>query len=255
MIIDSHTHIGRINDFELSDKLLLSYMDNYAVDQALVSSIEGAEFDSGMPLSSQQIDVNKKLGSIIRKYPERLKGLFWIKPHLEGFHEDVETYLAENRDVFKGLKAHPFLSRLPVTDKAYGPYFDCARRLNMPVAVHTAADDFSLPRYCAEAAENNPKVNFIMVHMGLDTDNSKAIELLSSHDNLYGDTSWVEPSRVLLAIKRCGSSKILFGTDAPLAGKQTGNWYCPLFELLQKELNEEERMNILFKNAIRLFEM
>ena len=45
MIIDCHTHIGKILTFDMPETMLLDSMDKYHIDFALVSNIEGAEFD------------------------------------------------------------------------------------------------------------------------------------------------------------------------------------------------------------------
>ncbi len=38
MIIDAHAHVGRMADFNLSQKKLLEAMDRYGIDAAIVSS-------------------------------------------------------------------------------------------------------------------------------------------------------------------------------------------------------------------------
>ena len=43
MIIDAHAHVGRMADFNLSQKKLLEAMDRYGIDAAIVSSITGME--------------------------------------------------------------------------------------------------------------------------------------------------------------------------------------------------------------------
>ncbi len=69
------------------------------------------------------------------------------------------------------------------------------------------------------AAKANPDINFVAVHMDLDSDSKEAIDCISRLPNLYGDTTWVSVKTTLRAIEKCGSEKILFGTDNPIDGK------------------------------------
>ena len=60
-----------------------------------------------------------------------------------------------------------------------------------------------------------------MAHMGLGSDNSKAIKLISSLPNLYGDTAWVPIKSAISLIKNSSSEKLFFGSDNPIDGKDT----------------------------------
>jgi len=91
--------------------------------------------------------------------------------------------------------------------------------------------------------------------MGLGTDNEKAIELIAKLPNLYGDTAWVRPEKVLRAIKICGSHKILFGTDNPINGVDTyddDNFYNFYFNDMKNILSKEDYEKFIFKNALKL---
>ncbi|MEZ4518761.1 MAG: amidohydrolase family protein [Chloroflexota bacterium] len=126
------------------------------------------------------------------------------------------------------------------------------------MVTHTANDDDSSPRRVYEVAHKYPSVNFVMYHMGLATDNQEAIELISRLPNLYGDNSWVTPDKTIQAIRTCGSKKILFGTDNPIAGPDTYGdpvFYQRCFEGLQDELSSEEYEDFMFGNATRLFKL
>jgi predicted TIM-barrel fold metal-dependent hydrolase len=130
-----------------------------------------------------------------------------------------------------------------------------AEELDIPFAVHTAEDENSKVKYLYETAKENPKVNFIAVHMGLGTDNQEAIEYISKLDNLYGDTTWVSKENVLEAVKKCGSKKIMFGTDAIIDGTNTYEKYLTMFEYLHENLSEEDFENVFRYNARRLFDL
>ncbi|MCP4131189.1 MAG: amidohydrolase family protein [bacterium] len=255
-ILDSHTHIGAVSRFNLPGSTLLESMGQYEIDFALVSNLEGIEFDpeSGSPRDFlSQIEVNTKTLDLIKKNPGLLKGLFWIKPNTEGFSSEVKQFLTENRDYFAGFKAHPFHSKLAITHEKYRAYLEFADANGIPFAVHTAADSYSGPGFVYEAARYYRNINFVMVHMGLDTNNREAIDLIKKLPNLYGDTSWVSKEAILKALQECGSEKILFGSDSPIDGIDTYKNYITLIHELAKTVSREHMDALLYKNAARVF--
>ena len=108
-----------------------------------------------------------------------------------------------------------------------------------------------------------PKVNFIMGHMGLGTDNSEAVSLIKKQKNLYGDTAWVPVESTVRAIKECGADKIIFGTDNTIDGIDTllknksgeRSLYQQYFNDLKDILSKEEYDMLMYKNSIKLFNL
>ena len=100
-----------------------------------------------------------------------------------------------------------------------------------------------------------------MVHMGLGTDNSEAIELVSRLPNLYGDTTWVSPESTYRLIKTAGIGKVLFGSDNPIDGKDTylhnrtgdRSLYQIYFNEFKTMITSEEYDRLMYKNAAELF--
>ena len=99
--------------------------------------------------------------------------------------------------------------------------------------------------------------------MDLDTDNLKAIELISRLPNLYGDTTWVSTKSAIKAIEVCGSEKILFGTDNTIDGKdhlfvnRAGQRALSqdYFHVLPEKISRVDYENIMYKNAEKLFKI
>lgn len=273
MIIDSHTHIGtilypvgknRVSDLPGED--LIAAMEKYSIDCALVSSIEGAEFNS----EGQLAPLNKQIPQLasfrnlldfvhLRRDAQSghpyLKALLWIKPYTEKVTPALERFITENRDSIAGLKMHPSLSNIEFTDERFKPYLELAEKFDMPVQVHTENDGLSDPAYVVEQAGRFPEIKFIMVHMGLNTDNSEAINIIKDHDNIYGDTCEVKTDNVIRAINECGSEKILFGTDAIVHGIDTYARYILLTEHIWTILNKIQAENFLFRNCMRLYKI
>lgn len=273
MIIDSHTHIGtityqvgknRVSDLPGDD--LIAAMRKYSIAYALVSSIEGAEFDSdGHPVPPEkqipQMESFLKLLKFVRPRGEALPGdpllkaLLWIKPYTERPTVELEQFIRENRDHIAGLKMHPSLSNIKFNESRFLPYLKLAEKYDMPVQVHTENDGLANPAYVAEVAGRFPSVKFTMVHMGLNTDNREAIDIIRTNGNIYGDTCEVKIDNVISAIKICGSEKILLGTDAIVHGIDTYERYMPLVDLIRKEFSREEAENILYRNCMRIYKV
>jgi len=228
MVIDSHVHLGRRGLFSLDAPVLLEQMKKNRVDVGIVSSVECAEYRHDahrlfLP-EADPLESNRRLLRLCRESGGRLYLSFWCAPAI-GNVEGVFEFLRENRDVAVGLKLHPFYSRLPLEDKRYLPYLEIAEQLKLPVSVHTAADSLSSPRQLLSLAKAHPNVDFIMVHMGLGSDNADGIACVAQAENLYGDTTWVPFENVCRAIRVCGAEKILFGSDAPIDGSKSYDYY------------------------------
>ena len=77
MIIDTHTHIGKMLNFNMKTEDLLYSMEKYGIDFSLFSNIEAAEFShSGIKvpffMSKPQNKLLIKSVAEARKAPDRL---------------------------------------------------------------------------------------------------------------------------------------------------------------------------------------
>lgn len=265
MIIDSHTHIGSIGFpvgknriSSMSEETLIAALKKYSIDFALVSSIEGAEFDSDRQLATPenqipQLESMQRLIDFVKKNRTMLKALLWVKPFTEECSDELVNFIDRNRKDICGLKIHPTLSNLEFTDSRIKPFIELARRFNFPILVHTEIDGMSDPGLVEKVAVAYRDVNFIVAHLGLKTDNREAIDVVKRNKNIYGDTCLVERSNVIKAIEECGSEKIIFGTDATVFGIDTYEGYLPLISDMRLRFNELDIENVLFRNSVRLF--
>ena len=266
MIIDSHAHIGTIFLFDMPVEQLLISMERYGIDFSLISNIEAAEFDhQGNPvpefLQKKQNLVLKETLAAARKAPDKLGVLPWLKIAQELPDEEFISLVKENRDIIYGFKLHPFHSRTAPDDKRLEPIYKLAAELDLPIVSHTGGCEEARSIHVYNAAKRHPETDFVMVHMDLGTDNSEALELLGKLPNLYGDTTWVPISTTVEAIRRYGSKKMLFGTDNTIDGVDTlhhnafgeRSLYQQYFNELKEELSDEDYENLMYKNAMRVF--
>lgn len=262
MIIDAHVHIGDFGNFKMKPETVIESMERYRIDYSLVSSGACCEFtEDRKPLPDgwtvTQYSGNMQTVEFALKYRDKIGVLIWCKPSTEGFNSDFAKLIESGGSLIKGLKFHPFYSMTPMTDARVEPYLTFAAERKLPVLVHSAADEWSQPKFVYEAAKANPTVNFIMAHMGLGTDNEEAVELIGSLPNIYGDTAWVKPESALKLIKKYGAHKLLFGTDNPIDGVDTyaHPFYKEYFNEFKNNVSPDDYKLIMHANAERLFNL
>lgn len=268
MIIDTHVHFGEMLNFSMPEEAVLYSMKKYGISYGIVSNCEAAEVDHEQKpvpkeLQHSQDECIEKTILFAKKHPDKIGAALWCKPLTEGATAGFEKMLSENLDVVLAVKVHPFHSKIPFDSPEVEAYIKLAQKYGLPVITHTGNGDEDSCLRVFHMAQKYPDVAFVMAHMGLGTDNLEAIELLSKQPNLYGDTTWVPIKSTLLAIKKCGSEKILFGSDNPIDGKDTyfcnrngeRSLYQQYFNEFKNMVSKEDYENIFFKNAMRVFKI
>jgi len=244
----------------MPENLLIQSMDKHGIDCAVVSNIQGTEFDHGKhPLAKDrlqnQIDINYAAIEFSRRFPGRIFPLVWVMPHTGGVSEEFRRFVSENRSSIYGLKIHPYLNQAPVDSALVGPYIRLAAEYDLPVVVHTASTDESSPRRVFNIAVKYPCVKFVMVHLGLYTDHEEAIDLIAKQPNLYGDTTWVAPESTLKLIEKAGPDRIMFGSDAPISGPDI--YSEPIYQIYLEKwktlLNTHDYKKLMSENAVKFF--
>ncbi len=269
MIIDTHVHTGLFispeKTVDMSEEIVLKSMELYGIDFALVSNT-AEEVDTllkPIPKERQKTQEQAFLEAIdfARRNMGKIGIMPWVKPATETADERLEELIKENLDIVYGIKVHPFHSDIEFDSDKMIPYIELAKKYNLPVAVHTADYDKASPKRVYNMAKKYPDVKFIMVHMGLCTDNKEAIELLGELPNLYGDTTWVSLESTIEIVKRYGSKKIFFGSDSPIDGLHTykenmdgdESLYQRYFNELEDIIGTEAYEDIMYKNAVEFF--
>lgn len=260
LFVDSHVHFGSFFTKTLNPIDLIESMKMYKIVFGVVSNLEGCEFDQEQNIIRPEFQVPqemvcKRTLEVISANSTKLKGIFWAKPHTETCDTVFRELLLENREQIKGIKIHPYHSNVSLMDEKCRSYLEFADEHKLIVAVHTAADIFSKPSFVDEAAGLYKNITFIMVHMGLGTDNLDAMEVVNKYDNVYGDTCRVSPGSVVKAIQNCGSEKVLFGTDSIVDGINTYKAYHEIMYKLDRYLSTEEQENLYYKNTCRIFDI
>ena len=182
MIIDTHVHTGNMLGFEMKEDDIIYAMNRYGIDHCLVSSINAAEFTHKLrPIPAKyqhsQLECLNDVVSFAKKYPSKISAAIWVKPFGEKADYDLYKAINDNRKYIKAIKFHPYHSNLPFDGKETYPFIELAQHYGLPVVVHTGGSDAASCSRVYNVAKRFPKTNFVMVHMGLGTDNSEAIRI------------------------------------------------------------------------------
>jgi uncharacterized protein len=201
-LIDCHTHIGRLPGvvgevFQPEDLLYIA--EHEGVRFMLASSATATTV-------AQHVATDEAL-DMVRRHGDRLGGMLWINPHDPTWQDDVGRAAEAG---FYGIKIHPTLDQYAVTPEALDAVFACAREHGWPILTHADNDGspMSAGRY-EPLIRAYPDVVLILAHLRLE-----AIPLAKRYDNVFVDTTYVDPVRVELGVDALGPSKILLGTDA-----------------------------------------
>lgn len=116
---------------------------------------------------------------------------------------------------FRGLKLMPPKHGYRIVDQSVYPLLEKARKLNIPVSVHSSQEQCH-PCDIGFMALEFPEVTFIMDHMGYRYFTRQALLAAKHASNLFLATTAVpEPDFIKNAVKALGPERVLFGSNGP----------------------------------------
>ena len=276
MIIDFHTHtfpekIAAATVAHMSEKSCLTAFSDGS-EAGLAASMQAAGVDFGVVLPVVTNPV--KTGSI-NAYSAARNGKDGIY-HLGGMHPDTPDPANGMKTAaalgLKGIKIHPVYQRTDIDDIRFLRLLEAAGENGLFVITH-AGLDVGFPgqtQSSVEKIENALRqvgpVTLVLAHMG-GWKQWKQAEALASFPNVYIDTAFslgricptvsgfykdeelplLDDAFAVRLIRAFGARRVLFGSDSPWADQaQT------LAAFGRLPLTEEEREQILYKNAERL---
>ena len=184
------------------------------------------------------------------KWPDRIKGYWCINPN---YPERVTAELADfgNHSAFIGFKFLSDYHKYPITGDIYAPVLDLANAQKLLVLMHTwGHSQFDNPRQVEELAKKYPDAILLMGHCGYG-EWDVSIRVARDCPNVYLELTGAHDANGAIErmVEGAGSEKMLYGTDLP--------WFDPHYVIgciLFAHLDDEDRHNILHRNAERLLE-
>jgi len=186
----------------------------------------------------------------VRRWPDRLRAYVGINPN---YPQAIERDLAafdDCRDVFVGLKLLADYHAVPWDDAAYEPAWRFADDRGLPVLAHTwGGSRFNGAELVRKIAARWPRVRLLMGH-SINPYWDEAAAIAAELPNVYLDLCSVTHHRGTLEkfVAAGLTRKMLFGTDLP--------WFDPhadIGSVLSADITDEDRHDILHRNARRLF--
>ena len=153
----------------------------------------------------------------------------------------------------KGVKLHPDIQKVKLDDpRMHKMYELCEGRLPMLIHTGDCRYDNSNPNRIIPILDKYTNLTVIGAHFGGWSVWEEATQKLNKYKNFWVDCSSslyaISPQKAKEIIDVYGTDRVLFGTDYPL--------WTPEEEIdrfMEVELTEQEREDIFYNNAAKLF--
>ena len=239
--IDIHSHFNHGSPFDCpEDEMHLRGMDflESVYQKAGVSQVGISTYASVLNHSECVVEENEYLHKLIDEKDWVYQWVV-IDPRRKETYEQAEKMLRHPKVL--GIKIQSFEQKYDIREYA-DALFSFANKHKAVILMH--------PHYIRQMpsfANKYPNMKLIIAHLG----SKEHIDAIANakHGNIYTDTSGGASSRnhvLEYAVKRIGSEKILFGTDTYSFAFQFGR-------IALADISLQDKENILWKNAIRLF--
>ena len=156
-----------------------------------------------------------------------------------------------------GVKIHPLIQEKELGDKGYMDLFKLCAFKKVPMLTHFGGTGrmFGIgaktghmdPGGIGKIAKIDKEAVLIAGHCGL-WQNGEVLAEIKDLENVYTDTSFQEPSVIEKIVRTIGSERVLLGSDFPI-----GDQRICVENVLRCRISDEDKENILNKNALRLF--
>lgn len=286
MLIDFHTHIF---PDELAGKVVSKIAENASIryytkatKASLLDSMERAKVNMSVVLPvvtkpSQCETVNRTALEINEKYYPRLLSFGGIHPDNENYREILKNLVKSG---IKGIKLHPLYQGVAIDDIRNLRVIECACELGMVIVIHAGRDlsfpgDLSSPERISTMLDRVHPERMVLAHMGSYAQWEEVYNLLCGR-GAYLDTSFsLYPVRPLVdtregrdrlaanpilvpsltpemfrkMVEKNGVDHMLFASDSPWCDQKE------TYDLVDACLNESEKDDIFYKNALRLLNL
>jgi len=242
-IINMHSHAGAFAATYFpnrSDEAQVQSLRRCGVRTSFVST-HTALFDAG--------GGNEVTAGLVRAYPNDYRGYWVVHPNYpRTVEQDLVTALA--RPEFVGLKFLAGYHHVTLDDDKYRPAWEYADAHRLPVLAHTwGGCPYNGAAHVRPIAERYPNVRLLLAHC-ISNEWREAVKIVNAHPNVQLDLTGIMSLGGMIEelVAGVGSERIFYGDDAP--------WFEPHYEigcLMFSRVTDEDRHNILHRNAERLF--
>lgn len=213
---------------------------------------------------------NFRLYHWIRNRPEFLMfgSLDFQHYFFQGYNELEEL---ANMRALSGIKIYTCYQQIDLNSEKMLKVEELANEYRLPLLFHVGGSyqarrttgkltiaNLVTPKDVKKVAERNPDLEIIIAHMGKPFF-EELFEAINETPNLYADMSGLIDSKhnpdersdgvreVREFVSKCGSSRLLFGTDFPVMSHEDAIYFIE-----QAGLSREQRENIYYNNAWKI---
>lgn len=262
MIIDFHTHMfphilaGRTLA-KLSEYAWMKPYTDGTYEGLLASQKEaGIDCSVVLPIATRPSQYGT-INDFASRYLEgEVISFGSVHPASEHYKEELKEIRAMG---LKGIKLHPDYQEVYFNDIRYKRVVAYAEELGLIVTVHAGSDPkcpkdiHCTPQMAAELMREVRPRKLVLAHLGGNQQWDEVEQLLVGRE-VYLDTGVIfdhmETEQFIRIMRAHGSEKVLFATDSPWAEQKR------FVDVMEKmDITEEERENIMGKNALKLLGM
>ncbi|WP_167959138.1 amidohydrolase family protein [Anaerosporobacter faecicola] len=252
MIIDGHVHMGKGTFGTLEE--LEADMAKAKIDKAVL--VPGGMLDvrqmtkyiTGEVQPDGEYIPNDIVERLIKSQPDKFYGFYCVNPLKRT--EAVNDFEKGIKNGFSGLKLAPLVHGFSLASKTVMELADLCGQLEVPFYSHTLFSPGASTKKMGALAKAFPRTNFIIGHMGFGPADVEAMEYAQQYDNVYLETSQGSYAGILTAYHKCGSRKLIFGSEFPLYKP-----ICSLMTVQELGLPEQELNQVLYENMAMLLKI
>ena len=250
-IIDCHVHPQPLADYAAGIRRLVNAMHSHGIERFIASDL--CDVWAAFPDAESVARANERLQKAAQESNGCIEYLVYLNPQLENWQDELEKH----RHTACGIKLWISLS---TPENGFARTIDVlheAASIDLPVLIHTfERTDGVVPGAAGVEeiimlAESAPETVIVAAHSCGSW--RKAIKNAARFpQNLYFDVSGCYPERNM--VKRLtaafGADRILYGSDA--YGRSFGS---QLAKVLYAELSPDDMDKILYRNAVKIFNL
>ncbi len=177
--------------------------------------------------------------------------------------DDFSSLSEDVNNGAKGLKLHPILQKIPLTDPRIFNAVEAFSVQQLPVLFHCGVSyynsknerskeipDYGSIDYGQKLAQAFPNVTFIAGHAGM-FEVEEVMAKLAAIENVFVDTSFQSPETVRDLINKFGSHRVMYASDWPFGNRK------PAMKIVKKACNGDEKLErkLFFENASEILKM
>lgn len=201
-LLDAHVHYGALNNIDYSLLQIVKKLKRSGVKQAIISNLSAASVSAHFG--------NSKLQQDLAKYPDYLRGLWWVNPYDKNWQQDLQQG-CRNKQVV-GLKLHSGLNSFWIEEKFLAPIFIAAKKYALPICIHTDKRRKMRADRLTPLVRKFPTVKIVLYHSLPFT---PALALAIRYPSVYLEISGLPIKQIKKGISKAGAEKVVFGSDFP----------------------------------------